>query len=337
MEVTLEDTVIPRQTLPNSQDSSISPDPHTEVGTLVFQPPKPVRRTNSINRPHHFVHKNNFRSETCGPCQHRIQFGKLCYKCSECGGVSHPQCKDKLTLPCVPPGKASTKTGPKSSPNHLGTWSLSDHSPESSPMVPAIMVHCILEIERRGLGEIGLYRIPGNRREVKHLRDKFLTGRGCPNLETTDVHVLCGTVKEFLCSLKEPLIPSSLWKTFTSVATNPDSTHAESDLFLAVCELPQPNRDTLAFLILHLQRIAANKETRMNRSNLAKILGPTVIGYSSMDAEPEDIMKEVDIQEVTLERLISIDGEYWNTFLTQTPGDHSPGTPQMIHPSSTLW
>ena len=31
----------------------------------------------------------------------------------------------------------------------------------------------------------------------------------------------------------------------------------------------------------------------MNQSNLAKILGPTVIGYSSMEALPEEIMKEV--------------------------------------------
>lgn len=31
----------------------------------------------------------------------------------------------------------------------------------------------------------------------------------------------------------------------------------------------------------------------MNLSNLAKILGPTIIGYSSMEALPEEIMKEV--------------------------------------------
>ena len=39
--------------------------------------------------------------------------------------------------------------------------------------------------------------------------------------------------------------------------------------------------------------MAAAKETKMNLSNLAKILGPTIIGYSSMEALPEEIMKEV--------------------------------------------
>ena len=40
-------------------------------------------------------------------------------------------------------------------------------------------------------------------------------------------------------------------------------------------------------------QVAAAKETKMNLSNLAKILGPTIIGYSSIVALPEDIMKEV--------------------------------------------
>ena len=39
--------------------------------------------------------------------------------------------------------------------------------------------------------------------------------------------------------------------------------------------------------------MAAAKETKMNQSNLAKILGPTIIGYSSVEALPEEIMKEV--------------------------------------------
>jgi len=34
----------------------------------------------------------------------------------------------------------------------------------------------------------------------------------------------------------------------------PDELDASSDLYQAISELPQPNRDTLAYLILHLQR-----------------------------------------------------------------------------------
>jgi len=78
---------------------------------------------------------------------------------------------------------------------------------------------------------------------LRNYRDKFLAGRGCPNLGQTDVHVLCGTVKDFLRNLREPLVPSSMWHIFTQAASNPDCTDAESALYQAVSELPQPNRD----------------------------------------------------------------------------------------------
>lgn len=37
-------------------------------------------------------------------------------------------------------------------------------------MVPPLIVHCVNEIERRGLTEIGLYRVPGSEKEVRSLR-----------------------------------------------------------------------------------------------------------------------------------------------------------------------
>ena len=87
------------------------------------------------------------------------------------------------------------------------------------------------------------------------MRDKFLAGRGCPNLSQYDVHTLTGVVKDFLRSLKEPLIPHSQWSVFTQAATNPDVTDGMSELFQAISEMPQPNRDTLAFLMLHFQKV----------------------------------------------------------------------------------
>jgi len=108
---------------------------------------------------------------------------------------------------------------------------------------------------------------------------------------------------------------------FTQAAGNPDSTDGESEIFQAVSELPQPNRDTMAFIMLHLQKVAAVKETKTNLSNLAKILGPTIIGYSSIESLPEDIMKEVGVQAATMEKLMGIDSDYWNTFLGKDEGE----------------
>jgi Rac GTPase-activating protein 1 len=38
------------------------------------------------------------------------------------------------------------------------------------PMVPAIVVHCIKEVEKKGPSEIGVYRVPGSEKDVKALK-----------------------------------------------------------------------------------------------------------------------------------------------------------------------
>lgn len=37
-------------------------------------------------------------------------------------------------------------------------------------MVPALIVHCLKEIETKGFTEIGIYRIPGAEKDVKTLK-----------------------------------------------------------------------------------------------------------------------------------------------------------------------
>lgn len=69
-----------------------------------------------------------------------------------------------------------------------------------------------------------------------------------------DVHVICGALKDFLRSLKEPIITHLLWKDFVNAANEPETEDSTSNLYQAITELPQPNRDTLAWIIVHLQK-----------------------------------------------------------------------------------
>lgn len=119
-------------------------------------------------------------------------------------------------------------------------------------MVPALIVHCVNEIEQRGLRELGIYRIPGSERDVKQLKEKFLRGKGSPNLRDVDIHVICGTVKDFLRYLHEPLITFTLWPRFVKCVEG-DQENITAGLYPLISELPQPNRDTLAYMMLHLR------------------------------------------------------------------------------------
>lgn len=72
-------------------------------------------------------------------------------------------------------------------------------------------------------------------------------------MEQVDVNVLCGTIKDFLRSLNEPLIPRAVWDQFTFAVEMTEDNRAQR-IVESIAELPEPNRDTLAFLMIHLQK-----------------------------------------------------------------------------------
>lgn len=94
----------------------------------------------------------------------------------------------------------------------------------------------------------------GSEKEIKALKERILRGKSVPLLSNVDVHVICGCIKDFLRGLKEPLIPTALWKNFTNAVQMIDDQAIEYELRATIDQMPQANRDTLAFLILHLQR-----------------------------------------------------------------------------------
>lgn len=101
------------------------------------------------SRSHCFANKTVIRPEYCLYCSKRIGFGRMMLKCVDCCAISHPECRENIPLPCVPTGTPTRK-------GYIGT--ITDFAPSESPMIPAIVVRCVMEIERRGLTEVGLYR-----------------------------------------------------------------------------------------------------------------------------------------------------------------------------------
>lgn len=264
------------------------------------------------SRPHNFSSKTFLKPESCGYCSKKIRFGSAALKCSECRTCIHQDCRSKFQVACLPQNGTPTTAAKNGS---LGK--VEDYAPTVSPMVPALIVHCVNEIETRGLNETGLYRLSGSDRDVKALKEKFLKNNGIPNLQELDIHVLCGCIKDFLRSLSEPLIPLSLWTLFSNAAqTIPsDDSDINKEVIAAIEKLPQANRDTLAYLILHFQRIAECPEVKMPLSNFAKIFAPTIIGYSASELEEYKMLAETQIQHSVMFSLLNIPMEYWTKFI----------------------
>lgn len=263
----------------------------------------------SIMRQHAFTSKTFLKSETCTQCQQRIRFGSVAFRCRDCKAVVHSDCREYLSIACVPQSAGT----PTLKGHQAGN--LADYTPNVGPMIPGLIVHCVNEIETRGLSEVGLYRVPGSEREVRALKEKFLRGKTVPNLSNVDINVLCGCIKDFLRSLREPLIPVALWKDFSNAVQAISTRQKQKDLFEVIARLPQSNRDTLAYLIQHFQRVAECKEIKMPLENLARVFAPTIVGYSSMDLDAHATFAETVIQFNILESLLNIPTDYWTQFV----------------------
>uniref|UniRef100_A0A3Q3EPK7 Si:ch1073-416j23.1 n=1 Tax=Kryptolebias marmoratus TaxID=37003 RepID=A0A3Q3EPK7_KRYMA len=234
------------------------------------------------------------RPETCTPCGKRIRFGKMVVKCRNCRVVAHPECKQKLSDGC----------------SSSSTDLLEAFAPLTHPRVPQLVVDCVAEIERRGLHEKGLYRVPGGERAVKELRDRVLQGKPALLLsKVQDIHVVCGLLKDFLRRLKEPLVTFRLHRTFME-ASELDEDNSAAVLYRVISELPKSNRDTLAFLMLHLHKVVRSPHCQMDQNNLARVFGPTIVGHGMSEPTPTTIMRDTNVQPKASKTLIWTPG-FW--------------------------
>lgn len=114
----------------------------------------------------------------------RIKFGTSGLRCRNCRVQLHINCESEFSVACVPHSAGT--------PNGKGlVGAIADYAPSEPPMVPAIIVHCInevilnsnlmtslflhfvnyfVQIEKRGLNEVGIYRVSGSEREIKSLK-----------------------------------------------------------------------------------------------------------------------------------------------------------------------
>jgi len=275
-----------RQLTKQATDSNLYP----KLSDLEQVPQKV--KYNTLNTPrsrrqkfHSFVSKTVVRPETCAPCRKKIGFTKTVLKCKDCKVACHPDCKAQVPLPCIPT---------KETPLRKKEGTIESYVASGEPKVPRLVVQCVQEIEKRGLEEVGIYRVSGAEKEVRELREKFARGK-TPDLgKYRDIHVICGTLKDFLRSLTEPLVTFALHEAFSDAATSSDD--SGSGLFQCVSELPQANRDTLAYLIVHLQKVASSPACQMPVANLAKVLGPTVVGHRSANPSHLEMFEDLKIQ-----------------------------------------
>uniref|UniRef100_A0A8C6V003 Si:dkey-91m11.5 n=1 Tax=Neogobius melanostomus TaxID=47308 RepID=A0A8C6V003_9GOBI len=154
--------------------------------------------------------------------------------------------------------------------------------------VPLIVRQCVEEIERRGMEEVGIYRVSGVATDIQALKAAFDTNNKDVSLmmRDMDVNAIAGTLKLYFRELPEPLFTDELFPNFAGGIALSDSVARESCMLNLLLSLPEPNLVTFVFILDHLKRVAENESiNKMSLHNLATVFGPTLLRPSEKDSK----------------------------------------------------
>uniref|UniRef100_A0A8C0J5E2 ABR activator of RhoGEF and GTPase n=1 Tax=Chelonoidis abingdonii TaxID=106734 RepID=A0A8C0J5E2_CHEAB len=154
--------------------------------------------------------------------------------------------------------------------------------------VPYIVRQCIEEVEKRGIEEVGIYRISGVATDIQALKAAFDANNKdiLVMLSDMDINAIAGTLKLYFRELPEPLLTDRLYPAFMEGIALSDPAAKENCMMHLLRSLPDPNLITFLFLLEHLKRVAEKEPiNKMSLHNLATVFGPTLLRPSEVESK----------------------------------------------------
>ncbi|KAM5215497.1 active breakpoint cluster region-related protein isoform 1-T1 [Hipposideros larvatus] len=154
--------------------------------------------------------------------------------------------------------------------------------------VPYIVRQCVEEVEKRGIEEVGIYRISGVATDIQALKAVFDANNKdiLLMLSDMDINAIAGTLKLYFRELPEPLLTDRLYPAFMEGIALSDPAAKENCMMHLLRSLPDPNLITFLFLLEHLKRVAEKEPiNKMSLHNLATVFGPTLLRPSEVESK----------------------------------------------------
>lgn len=159
--------------------------------------------------------------------------------------------------------------------------------------IPLIVIGCVQEIEKRGMDEVGIYRLSGATSEVRKLKEAFDNNSQSALVQVAeaDIHAVAGLLKMYLRDLPEPLFTDECYPKFVEASCIKEPEEKKKAMMEIFETLPTPNRLTSVYLLVHLRRVSEHQEqNKMGQNNLATVFGPNILRpSSSSSADPADL------------------------------------------------
>merc|ERR1719481_696752 len=170
---------------------------------------------------------------------------------------------------------------PAAKPAGLFKTAITQTTKKEKRAVPFIIISAVREVERRGIAEVGIYRVNGSAVDMQRLKRAYESNpyEAEQLLKECDIHAVAGILKQYLRDLPDCIFTSETYhKLFEAynMGENDSRTRAYLQLF---GHLPQnPNQACIVFLIEHLVRVASMEaQNKMSLHNLATVFGPTML------------------------------------------------------------
>uniref|UniRef100_A0A914LT94 Uncharacterized protein n=1 Tax=Meloidogyne incognita TaxID=6306 RepID=A0A914LT94_MELIC len=190
-------------------------------------------------------------------------------RCLDCGFSAHLKCSEKSRPDCRPEAKYIKR---------MFAVDLTTLCLAHGVRVPTPLLHCIDEVERRGINVEGIYRVSGSFERIDKLRRQYDLSYNVELSQEEDIHTVAGLLKLYLRLLPQQLVPFSVFRALLKGYTNSmENLERIRNCRSALDELNEANKDTLRTLLAHLRKIANNStENKMSAENLSTIFSPTI-------------------------------------------------------------
>ncbi|CAB3261568.1 unnamed protein product [Arctia plantaginis] len=201
-----------------------------------------------------------------------------------------------LRLRLLPPERSARRV-PSAKPGALFGAKITHVAKREKRNIPFIISACVREVERRGIHEVGVYRVSGSASDLNRLKKSFETNayEAEQLLKEVDIHSVTGVLKLYLRELPEALFTDALypellkaWGSTQGAGTSVDSGPAQTRrvaLLKCYAQLPDLNKNCIDFLLNHFVKVNQHEaDNKMSLHNLATVFGPTLLRPSSAGA-----------------------------------------------------
>ncbi|KAI9275529.1 hypothetical protein BDA99DRAFT_189206 [Phascolomyces articulosus] len=155
------------------------------------------------------------------------------------------------------------------------------HNKKTTRTIPALLLKCSKEIQKRGIDTEGIFRRSGNTSLIEKLLTKYsdVDDPRYIDLDTVPIHSLTGLFKRYLQQLSEPVIPKLFQHELLNAYESTLDSQEKIQRINAACQLLPVFHDILLrFVIKFAHTVSCHvDQNKMSAENLSIIFAPTCI------------------------------------------------------------